>query len=117
MLSVKDKTRKTKEFLQLVAQHLSGREDCKGVNYRVTLGEDKAVVFEPVVMVYPNRHQRKDSDKRIVTRHVLAEHMAYIFEGTDDSGNAKIDTDWIIPGTYEYQSTYDNKKRRWVRIS
>lgn len=117
MLSVKEKTQKTKEFLQLVALHLSGREDCRGVNYKVTLNEDKTVLFEPIVMVYPNKHQRKDSDKRIVTRHVLAEHMAYIFEGSDSQGNTLIDTNWIIPGTYEYQSTYDNKRRRWVRVS
>ena len=130
------RTKLTKEFLNCVAKHLSGRSECRGVTYRIVIGvEDNAVqhlfnlkgyakisfedyaMFLPHVLVFPDRYHKKVYHKLPILDHVLLYHFQdTLYKGHDDKGNIKIRTDALIPGVYEYQPSVDMKRRRWVRV-
>lgn len=117
MLEDKRRTERTKDILNLISSHLSGRTDCRGVNYVLTINQDNNIIqLEPNILVFPDVHRRKEIDKTSVVKHILVEHVPYLFSEVDSKGNSLISSEWVIPGTYVYQSSYDNKRRKWVRI-
>lgn len=111
----------TKRVLKCISDHLSGRNDCKGVNYSVTIGTEyfeELMIFEPVrIMVFPNRYRRHESDKVSVISHVIQEHFPELYKGTNGMFNINADTSKLVKGVYVYESSVDNKRRRWVRVS
>lgn len=129
-----EKSKLTQQFLQCIAQHLSGRPECKGVAYRIAIGtydtvllpssismfeEELAqnrVLFSPNVFVFPDRYRRKDTDKVGVVYHVAANHFDDMLLTYQEDGCTFVNTENLVKGIYEYQSSVDNKKRRWVRI-
>lgn len=110
----------TRDILNSVSKHLAGRKDCKGINYTVTIGTETVedcMIFEPVrIRVFPNRYKRQESDKVSVISHVMQEHFPDLYQGPDGMFNVKVDTSKLVKGTYVYESSVDNKRRRWVRI-
>lgn len=129
-----EKSKLTQQFLQCIAQHLSGRPDCKGVTYRIVIGvydsvlvppcismfeeelAENRVLFSPNVMVFPDRYRRKETDKVNVVYHVAANHFDKMLLTYQEDGCTFIDTANLVKGVYEYQPSVDNKKRRWVRL-
>lgn len=129
-----EKSKFTQQFLQCISQHLSSRPECRGVTYRIAIGvydtqlippsismfEDELsgnrVLFKPNVLVFPDRYSRKDTDKVSVVYHVAANHFNHILLTYQEDGCTFVDTSKLVKGVYEYQSSVDNKKRRWVRI-
>lgn len=111
-----EKSLLTKQLLQKIANHLSGRKDCKGVNYVVTIhSEEKSVEFYPSTQVFPNRYRRCERDKVSIVSHVIQEHLPELLIGFDTQLNLLVDTDKLVPGTYIYESSIDNRRRRWTR--
>ncbi len=114
-----EKSKTTEMFLRLIAQHLSSRQDCRGIEYTVTIGNeywDDIVLMDPPKHVYPDKHRRSSADLRPVTEHVLKYHMPELYLPTEDSCNLFIDKDKIVPGVYMYQLSVDKKKRRWIKV-
>ena len=93
----------TEFLLKSIAQRLSGRDDCKKVQYHVTI-DHNGVTMVPNVKVYPNRYKRKESDLIDVVSFVHHYKMT----------NARL-SDFVF-GTYEYQLSIDGKKRKWRRL-
>lgn len=114
-----EKTTLTKDMLHCISSHLSGRQDCKGVEYAVTIGHetfDDLVVLEPVKFVFPNRYRRCERDRIPVVSHVVKEHFPELYINTDSMYGTHIDTSKLVKGVYVYQSSIDSKRRRWVRV-
>ena len=110
-----EKSKTTEHFLRLIAQHLSSRVDCKGIEYVVKMGDD--VCMCPPKYVYTDRHHRSCADSKPVAEHVLRYHMPEIFiKKSINNMEVLVDKDKIIPGTYKYQMSFDKKKRRWIKI-
>jgi len=96
--------KETEYLLKSISQRLSGREDCKDVSYNVVINET-GVHMDPIVYVYPNCHQRKESDKvDIVT--FIQEYRAV---GTNLND--------LVFGSYEYTLIEDGKKRKWRKLN
>ena len=96
--------KRTMELLNYISSRLSGRDDCKNVNYIVTI-DHTGIRMSPMVNVYPNRYRRHESDKLDVISYI---HMYKMPDA--------LTSDFVF-GTYQYQSSFDNKRRRWTRIS
>lgn len=115
-----EKAKVTTQFLRHIAQHLSSRPDCKGVEYVVTIGTDQwkdAVLMSPTKYVFPNRYDRSPSYLESVVLHVLKHHMPELYlPRTECAYNAFVDETKIVPGTYMYQLSVDKKKRRWTKV-
>lgn len=90
----------TEDLLKCIAKRLSGRDDLRYCNYVVHITADNSVTMNPLTYVYPNRYRRHQTDKLEVTEYVLS---------TFERGAR------FVEGTYKYQSSADNKKRRWMR--
>lgn len=114
-----EKSKLTQQFLQCIAQHLSGRADCKGVEYAVTIGHDtfeELVVIEPPKFVFPDRYQRAEINRISVIAHVAKTHFPELYIHTHDMLTTHVDTSQLVKGVYLYQSSFDKKKRRWVKL-
>lgn len=96
--------KQTEFLLRSISERLSGREDCRNVNYKVTINHN-GVSMEPLVYVYKNRYQRKETDKLDIVSFVHKYKM-----------NGAVLSNFVF-GTYQYQSTLDGKRRKWRKIS
>lgn len=104
----KIKTRNTTKFLSCLAKRLASRNDCRGLNYEVYIQSD-GVFMDPNIKVYPSRYKRKDIDLVSAPLYIAQTHFS-IYDFQDIESN-------FITGTYCYESSVDNKKRRWRRIN
>ena len=96
-------SKQTELLLKSIADRLSGRDDCKKTCYKITIDHNGVKMF-PYVEVFPNRYNRKESDKMDIVSWV----HHYKMEGAKLSG--------FVFGTYEYQLSVDGKRRKWRRI-
>ena len=108
-LNYVEASKETQQFLRCISDHLSGRKDCRGVEYEVTIDSD--IRFIPSVHVYPSRYNRSKSSRTTVVSHVITYHFPELFET-----KSTIDTNKLIKGTYKYQLSVDKKSRRWIKI-
>lgn len=97
--------KQTELLLKCISGRLSGRQDCRDVNYKVKINNSN-IMMEPLIYVYKNRYQRKEIDRLDIISYVCK----YKF-----NSNSEIFTN-LVPGTYIYESTLDNKKRRWRKL-
>ena len=132
----------TKEFLLAISDRLSGRADCKSVEYIVAIGiEDKAlldkynipsghildsmnppdgyfdniVIFSPYRLVYPNRYRRQEKDKMNILS-LISWRFTGLFNGLDDVGNLIVNPGYLTSGIYQYVLSVDGRRRRWERL-
>lgn len=96
--------KQTENLLKHISSRLAGREDCKKVNYKVTI-DASGIHMNPIIQVYPNRHRRKEADKMDVIQYVHQYKMPHI----------KINE--FVFGQYEYQLSADGKNRRWRKLN
>ena len=110
------KYRLTEKFLYSISDHLSSRSDCSKLNYSVTIGHNM-IYFEPPIQVCPSTHVRKRQARESIVEHVILRHFhATLYNGSDEFGNMQIHKDALVPGVYIYESSIDNKRRRWHRV-
>ena len=95
--------RQTEYLLRCIANRLSGREDCKHLQYKVSININ-GVSMEPLVYVYKNRYKRQETDKLDIVSFVHDYRM----------NGAKL-SDFVF-GTYQYQMSSDGKRRKWIKI-
>lgn len=104
----------TVKLLRCIAEHLSGRDDCKGLEYRVAI-TDNMLLIDPQREVFPNTHWRKPTDKISVVGHVMKYHFTEFYNFTDQMHEIHIKSGVFVPGRYVYKLSSDGKKRRWER--
>ena len=100
----------TKQLLTCFSSHLSGREECRRLEYRVTIAEDDIVAW-PVVQVFPDRFRRKQADRSSILHHVIAEHFSWITCPKFSSFSST-----LVTGVYVYKLSDSKKRRTWVKI-
>jgi len=132
----------TKEFLIALSDRLSGRSDCKGVEYIVAISVsnvdmldkygldtnsvlhgmnlpdkylDNVVIFHPYRLVYPNRYERKESNKLNVLE-LIAKRFDGLFNGLTDDGDLYVNSGYLSPGLYRYTLSVDRRRRKWERL-
>ena len=121
---------RTQQFLRHITRRLSGREDCKRVEFMIGIGyrfpgsdkvtsphifDDRYIFFHPVVDVYKDKHHRKDIDLNGIIDHVIYKYYPDLILGYDLLGNILVDTSKLVRGVYQYQLSVDGRRRRWVR--
>lgn len=94
----------TEFLLKSIATRLAGRDDCRKITYRVTI-DHTGVRMHPLTYVFPNRYTRKEKDKIDIISYI---HQ-YKMQGALLSG--------FVFGIYEYQLSFDEKRRKWVKVS
>lgn len=124
---------RTQLLLRMVARRLSGREDCKQIQFQVGIGElipqdnpgrflipddvaSNYIFFSPDTIVFRDMYHRKDRDKFRVVDLVLHKYFPELVNGRDDKGNLLVNTSKLVKGVYQYQLSVDGKRRRWIRI-
>lgn len=118
MIEVVDtaKYKLTQKFLYSISDHLSSRSDCSKLNYSVTIGHN-VIYFEPPIQVCPSTHVRKRQARESIVEHVIFRHFhSTLYDGSDKFGNMQIRRDALVPGVYVYESSIDNKRRRWHMV-
>lgn len=96
--------KQTEFLLKSISTRLSGREDCRNITYRVTINHN-GVTMEPLVYVYKNRYERKETDRLDIVSFV---HQ-YKMKGAMLSN--------FVFGTYEYQMMPDSNRRKWRKVN
>lgn len=110
----------TEFLLKATASRLSGREDCKGVTYKVEISDEvpQHIKFTPSTYVYPDQHRRKDSDRTPIIQHMLEFYLDELIDiSNSPDGSIVIVPKSLVPGTYEYVPSIDKKKRKWFKTS
>jgi len=125
----------TEEFLQAVAERLSGRTDCKKVQYIIYIGRaprseaeahhsnvldmksaDRVFIL-PNYEIYPDIHHRKKTDLVGVLDYILITRFHNsVFNGLNEYGHAVFKPDTLTPGVYQYKLSVDEKRRKWIRL-
>lgn len=93
-------------LLKLISSHLSSRNAFNKLEYSVEISDNKDVSVHPVVLVFPNVHDRKPTDKEFIMYHILKHHIKNV-------------EDWkrnLIPGRYIYRLDVKRQRRTWMRI-
>ena len=90
----------TERFLFTLSSRLSGRQDCKGVEYVVSIGD--VITIFPYICVFPDTYHRRRTDKRSI--------IDYIRDILDLSSQD------LVRGVYKYQLSDSTRKRRWTKV-
>lgn len=106
----------TEAVLKAISDRLSSRDDCKGVEYVVDIRDDWLTMI-PTKNVYPDTHHRKDTDLEDIIYFILRTQFSdTVLAGVDVYGRCKYVSNTLTPGLYQYQLSFDQKRRRWTKI-
>ena len=109
---------RTELLLKAVSKRLTGRNDCKKVEFVVDIGvhNSASILFEPDIYVYKDLHHRKDTDSSRIVDFVLNRDLPEVIWGRDQYGDLTVDTTMFSRGIYKYELAHNGKKRRWIRL-
>lgn len=102
----------TTKLLNLVARHLSSRQECRQLTYHMVISrkvdDGSRLEFDlyPNTSVFPDRYHRKSSDRENLLTHILQRHF-------DETSRT---SDNFVVGEYKYILSFKGKRRRWTRI-
>lgn len=113
-------SQRTSNFLKSISHHLSGREDCRGVEYTVDISYDERtgydfITISPYITVFPDTYTRKESDRRSVAHHVITHHFEDIFRDATTS-TVHVYHGALVPGKYVYRKFKLTPRRKWRRL-
>lgn len=111
MQTTKQLSENTVNLLMSISRRLSGRKDCRKVTYVLVIDRDEInkrqrIEFAPSVYVYPNTHSRRYSDR--------VEIISYVANNVFDCDKSNLPN--FISGVYIYQKSFNNVKRKWIRV-
>lgn len=119
MIFNNEKSLLTKNVLKCISFHLSSRKDCKDIEYIITISkscQDTDVIkMSPYITVFPDIHNRKNSDKRGVAYHVIFNHFPEIFIDANFA-IVRIQKHSLVYGTYIYKKFKFTNRRKWRKI-
>lgn len=120
---------RTNDILKSITQHLSGRQSCRGVVYRIAIGMydmeqascrdswrsyhdcDDCIFFDT------NTKLRSNSGRMIpAIQHIMIEHFPDVWAGIANGNQVQIHTMMLIPGIYEYRKSTTGKYRKWFKV-
>lgn len=103
----------TKQFLQVLSSHLQQKQS--GVIYVCTITENR-VELSPTVYTYKDIHHRTQDYLDSVLQHVIKYHCSelQVIDGHNGDTICDIQTGYLIPGQYVYQTSINKKRRKWV---
>ena len=104
----------TEDFLTTISKRLSSRSDCKNVMYVVRIENNKVNMY-PDVYVYRSKHNRRPEDRMSILCYVQ-NVVKGLHVNLDVDGGIVIDDVNLKDGEYIYQSSFDNKRRKWRRL-
>lgn len=104
----------TEDFLTTISKRLSSRSDCKNVMYVVDI-KNNVVKMSPDIYVFRSKYSRRPEDKMHILCYVQNVVKGIPAKFTID-GKIVIDDVTLQDGTYIYQSSFDNKRRKWTRL-
>ena len=94
----------TYDLLHGISTKLSGRHDCRHIEYTVKIS-DGIISMTPLKLVYPDSHHRKSSDRCDVIDYVLYDmHTKFIFKESKD----------LVDGEYVYRLSASRNMRKWI---
>ena len=96
----------TKDLLHRISKKLSGRKDCKHVEYCVVISNG-TINMSPYFRVFTDLHHRKKLiDEHDVAYYVLNQmHEIFKFKDTD-----------LVDGIYVYKYYRDINRRKWIGL-
>lgn len=109
----------TKKVLKSISHHLSGREDCRGIEYAVSIYQDEKsgddiVEVSPFINVFPNTFHRKETDKRGIAYHVIRIHFPEIYSQSSTTV-VQVKHNLLVPGRYVYKRYKLTRRRKWIK--
>lgn len=119
-LKPSSQVQRTSDLLNYVSRRLSGREDCKQVEFIVDLGctDSRRIIFDPDLFVYRDLHHRKDIDQFRIIDLALNKMFPEILKEKSESGEFYYDVldTYFLLGMYKYELSRNGKKRRWIKL-
>lgn len=123
----------TVEFLRAISDRLSGRKNCRKIEYTVCIGMDddsvdrqlhlsdtedmsNKVYFYPERVVYPDRFHRQKSDLTEIVYHILKTRFKDTVYDCDQFDRPCFKQGSLTPGIYKYILSFDKRRRQWVRV-
>lgn len=117
----------TDNFLRSVARRLSGRGDCRLLEYNITIqpydDENDELIMNPWIWVYPDRHHRKDSYKQNIIPFIVSRYFQEdIILQISPNGSLLIPKDTLVDGSYRYKKYKFSQKdqvkttRKWIKL-
>lgn len=109
------KSELTLALLRCISSHLSGREDCREVEYQICITDDR-ILMNPQRVVFPSVYKRKESDKVTIVGHVVKDHFPEHFDYIDNLHETHIRSNAFVKGHYVYKLSSNKKQRRWEKV-
>lgn len=107
--------KQTEQLLLTMSKHLSSRECCRGKVYKMVIGHDYSLLFEPNIYVFPDRYHRREEDKQRILEHLVMLHFPDLVDECRN-GSVRLKQGSVVPGHYEYQPDLRRGNRYWRRI-
>ena len=112
--------RRTKQVLQMISRHLSSREDCRGIEYKISIRHDNKsesdiIEISPYITVFPTTFQRKDADRRSVAYHVMFHHFPELLQQSSDT-IVHVIPGMLVQGVYVYEKYPLTSRRKWRKV-
>lgn len=113
----------TENLLKAISERLSGRDDCKKIEYMAMVMPVKqndavyyTICFYPDIMVYPDRYHKKKTDLLPIVQYVAHKHFSDILYKQEGAlGPTCFVENSLVTGTYKYKLSADGKRRRWIK--
>lgn len=129
-------------LLHSISSRLSGRTDCKDIEYKVAIGVDDPDVLSkfgfkvsefldgvnypefagytvritPNIEVFPDIHSRKSEMRLSVLRFIIINKFSDHVVSHDELDEFILDRKSFTKGVYSYNKSFFGGKRRWERV-
>lgn len=121
MQNLKNDSAMTVKFLRCITNHLSGRYDCRRIEYQVVIVpvdlpdfHYQYVLMYPEISVFPSVHLREESNRVSLLDHIIFNHFHdTLYAGRDKYGHILVKQNSLVSGTYIYQLSMYGKSRKW----
>ena len=100
----------TKQFLQLLSSHLSGRRGCSKLEYEFVVDSVGNYTFSVNIAVYPDVNHRASSYQQDPVSHILRYHMPEVVTESN-----MLDMSKLVAGRYKYVFNTKRSRRKWIK--
>lgn len=109
--------KRTQNLLSRISTRLSGRNDCKKVEYLLTITESEdsnycKIKFKPCIYIYPDRYHKQDTDLASIILYIVGQITN--FTVIDDC--IVVSRGLFLPGEYLYEFRKISKRRYWKKL-
>lgn len=109
-------SRNTYNLLKCISNRLSSRDDCRGVEYEVTISDDRTLNIVPNVQIFANTHKRKPCDKISIIQYAILNSVSSVSIYMQPD-KIILSRSCLIPGRYVFKQSADKLKRKWINMT